>query len=55
METMAGMHRSCGCGRVTEKDCGKELTLAGWVNTRRDHGGLILLIYGIGAALYRLS
>ena len=43
METMAGMHRSCGCGRVTEKDCGKELTLAGWVNTRRDHCGLIFI------------
>lgn len=43
METMAGMHRSCGCGRVTEKDCGKELTLAGWINTRRDHGGLIFI------------
>ena len=42
METMAGMRRSCGCGKVTENDCGKELTLAGWVNTR-DHGGLIFI------------
>lgn len=43
METMTGMHRSCGCGIVTKEDCGKELTLAGWVNTRRDHGGLIFI------------
>lgn len=43
METMTGMHRSCGCGHVTENDCGNELTLAGWVNTRRDHGGLIFI------------
>lgn len=43
METMAGMRRSCGCGNVKNDDCGKELTLAGWVNTRRDHGGLIFV------------
>lgn len=43
METMAGMQRSCGCGNVRNDDCGKELTLAGWVNTRRDHGGLIFI------------
>lgn len=43
METMAGMYRSCGCGRVTEKDCGKELTLADVVTIRRDHGGLIFI------------
>lgn len=43
METMTGMHRSCGCGIVTKEDCGKELSLAGWVNTRRDHGGLIFI------------
>ena len=43
METMSGMHRSCGCGQVTENDCGRELTLSGWVNTRRDHGGLIFI------------
>jgi aspartyl-tRNA synthetase len=29
------------CGLVTKDDVGKDLTLAGWVFRRRDHGGLI--------------
>ena len=31
------------CGFVTKDDIGKELTLAGWVFRRRDHGGLIFV------------
>lgn len=43
MENMAGMHRSCGCGEVKDNDSGKVLTLAGWIQRRRDHGGLIFI------------
>ena len=35
--------RTIECGRVSNDLLGKEITLAGWVNRRRDHGGLIFI------------
>lgn len=35
--------RSQYCGLVTEAQLGQTVTLAGWVNRRRDHGGVIFI------------
>jgi aspartyl-tRNA synthetase len=35
--------RSHYCGQVNEKLLGQTVTVAGWVNTRRDHGGVIFV------------
>jgi aspartyl-tRNA synthetase len=35
--------RSCYCGEARANDVGKEMTLAGWVHSRRDHGGVIFV------------
>lgn len=42
-EAIAGMKRSHHCGRITAQEAGQRVTLMGWVQRRRDHGGLIFV------------
>lgn len=37
------MHKDTDCGEPRKSDSGKEITVAGWVNRRRDHGNLIFI------------
>jgi len=37
------MKRDHFCGTLSKKNAGKEVVVAGWVKTRRDHGGLIFV------------
>ena len=37
------MLKSHSCGELSKKDVGAEVTLAGWVDRRRDHGRLIFI------------
>ena len=37
------MKRTCYCAEPLERDIGKEFVLQGWVDTRRDHGGVIFV------------
>jgi aspartyl-tRNA synthetase len=37
------MMRTHTCGELTKKDLKKEVTLCGWVDTRRDHGGVLFI------------
>jgi aspartyl-tRNA synthetase len=40
---MKCFERTTGCGQVNQEYLHKTITLAGWVNKRRDHGGLIFI------------
>jgi len=37
------MYRTMNCGEVDEKIVGQVIELAGWVNTMRDHGGIVFI------------
>jgi len=37
------MKRTNTCGELTKKQNNKEVTLCGWLNSRRDHGGIIFI------------
>ncbi|MDR1522609.1 MAG: aspartate--tRNA ligase [Endomicrobium sp.] len=37
------MKRSMYCGKVTESSIGQEVTVCGWVHSRRDHGGVVFI------------
>ena len=40
---MQSFERTTGCGLVNEQLLHKSICLAGWVNKRRDHGGLVFI------------
>ena len=43
LDPMGSLRRSHACGAVSTADVGSEVVVAGWVQRRRDHGGVIFV------------
>ncbi|KXS56680.1 MAG: aspartate--tRNA ligase [Candidatus Adiutrix intracellularis] len=43
LENMAGLKRTHYCGEIEESLLGQEVIIMGWVQYRRDHGGLVFI------------
>lgn len=42
-EQLGGLKRTYMCGELTVEYVGKSVVVMGWVNSRRDHGGLVFI------------